>query len=535
MNLREDADGVTFDVLVQPRASRPRLGPVHGDRLKISVTAPPVDGEANAAVIELVARSLGVARGAVTVTSGAASRRKTLRVLGVGAAALLGALTLVTGCGQTGTISIEPVTAPGSTLLDDVEHVRLILSNPLTILEADRGPNGFDLALEVTAEGPSGSVLLEGYDASGDLIAYGRTPPLPIAAIDAAVTIYVGAPQSLDEAPITLGTARSEIGAALLDYGVLLAGGRDADGDPTRDLVVYNAYDHELQAGADLPEARAGVAVGAGITGYAYLFGGQDADGDPRGSLWRFDTTVAPAGTYVEASEDADLARAGVTMAPLGSDAFLVTGAPPALLEGLLLRASPIETPPELTGKVASVQRLDEPGAPVYTLIVGSGAGSTGIMRFTEGRFDEQTGGPADAERTGHGVVSTVSDEIIVVGGQDATGVLGSAIRCDPAARTYQAIPDLLATPRTDAAVAATAAYLVVAGGRDAAGDLVPDAEIFDLETLTRIATIPMLVPRANALAEPLPNQQVIIVGGVDAAGAPIDTLELYTPIPPEI
>ena len=82
-----EADGaVTFDVLVQPRASRARVGPVHDGRLKLAVTAPPVDGEANAAVIELVARALGVARGAVAVVTGASSRRKTLRVAGVTAA-----------------------------------------------------------------------------------------------------------------------------------------------------------------------------------------------------------------------------------------------------------------------------------------------------------------------------------------------------------------------------------------------------------------------------------------------------------------
>lgn len=82
-HVREDADGITVDLLVQPRASRDRLGPVHGDRVKVAVTAPPVDGEANAAVIEVVARALGVARGAVEVIAGAASRRKTVRVRGV--------------------------------------------------------------------------------------------------------------------------------------------------------------------------------------------------------------------------------------------------------------------------------------------------------------------------------------------------------------------------------------------------------------------------------------------------------------------
>ena len=88
MKLTEHAGTVTFDVLVQPRASRAKLGPVHDGRLKVSVTAPPVDGEANAAVIELLAKTLGVSRGAVEVIAGTSSRRKTVRIAGVAAAAI---------------------------------------------------------------------------------------------------------------------------------------------------------------------------------------------------------------------------------------------------------------------------------------------------------------------------------------------------------------------------------------------------------------------------------------------------------------
>ena len=88
MNLKEHDGAVTFDVLVQPRASRAKVGPLHDGRLMVAVTSPPVDGEANAAVIELIAKSLGVARGAVTVVAGASSRRKTVRIAGITAAAV---------------------------------------------------------------------------------------------------------------------------------------------------------------------------------------------------------------------------------------------------------------------------------------------------------------------------------------------------------------------------------------------------------------------------------------------------------------
>ena len=81
--LEQGDDAVTLDVLVQPRASRVQIGPLHDHRLKIAVTAPPVDGEANAAVVEVVAKALGIPKRAVEVIAGASSRRKTLRVTGV--------------------------------------------------------------------------------------------------------------------------------------------------------------------------------------------------------------------------------------------------------------------------------------------------------------------------------------------------------------------------------------------------------------------------------------------------------------------
>lgn len=84
----DEATGVTVDVLVQPRASRAKIGPVHDGRIKVSVTSPPVDGEANAAVIELFAKKLGVPKSAIEVIAGASSRRKRLRIAGTTRAAI---------------------------------------------------------------------------------------------------------------------------------------------------------------------------------------------------------------------------------------------------------------------------------------------------------------------------------------------------------------------------------------------------------------------------------------------------------------
>ncbi|MCP4449381.1 MAG: DUF167 domain-containing protein [Myxococcales bacterium] len=73
-------EGVRIALLVQPRASRVRFGPTHGDRLKVAITTAPVDGAANQAVVDLLAKTLGVAKRDISITAGHTSRRKTVEV-----------------------------------------------------------------------------------------------------------------------------------------------------------------------------------------------------------------------------------------------------------------------------------------------------------------------------------------------------------------------------------------------------------------------------------------------------------------------
>jgi uncharacterized protein len=68
---------------VQARASRDALAGAKGGALVVRVTAPPVQGEANAAVARLVGRALGVPPSAVVLVRGAAGREKLLRIAGV--------------------------------------------------------------------------------------------------------------------------------------------------------------------------------------------------------------------------------------------------------------------------------------------------------------------------------------------------------------------------------------------------------------------------------------------------------------------
>lgn len=76
--------GATFKVRVQPGAARNEIVGVQGDALKIKINAPPVKGKANKALIDFLAKELGVKRSEVEIVSGHMSRVKKIKVIGKG-------------------------------------------------------------------------------------------------------------------------------------------------------------------------------------------------------------------------------------------------------------------------------------------------------------------------------------------------------------------------------------------------------------------------------------------------------------------
>lgn len=77
---------------MQPRAAKTEIAGTHDGRPKIRLAAPPVDGAANAALVEFVAKRLKIAKSRVRVVGGLTSRRKLLEVEGIGADAVSEAL-----------------------------------------------------------------------------------------------------------------------------------------------------------------------------------------------------------------------------------------------------------------------------------------------------------------------------------------------------------------------------------------------------------------------------------------------------------
>lgn len=81
--VRENTKGISLAVKVQPRAQKNAVTGVVGESLKLALTAPPVEGRANEALVEFVAELFRIPRSSVTIASGLSSRNKVIRLTGV--------------------------------------------------------------------------------------------------------------------------------------------------------------------------------------------------------------------------------------------------------------------------------------------------------------------------------------------------------------------------------------------------------------------------------------------------------------------
>jgi uncharacterized protein (TIGR00251 family) len=83
LRVQRTSAGVRLSVRVQPRASGNSLAGIHGDALKVRLTAPPVDGAANAALVEFLSTTFGIPVRAITIVAGSSSRSKIVELDGI--------------------------------------------------------------------------------------------------------------------------------------------------------------------------------------------------------------------------------------------------------------------------------------------------------------------------------------------------------------------------------------------------------------------------------------------------------------------
>jgi hypothetical protein len=424
--------------------------------------------------------------------------------------ALVFATVAASACsGRVGTIDLSLTTAPGSTVLDAVQRLRITITNPLVVVESPRTANGFDIVLDVEAVGGAGQLIVEGFDAGDALIATGMSPPFAISAIDASVVIYVAAPLTIAPAPLKLPVARVGVSSTSLSYGFAIAGGEDEATMPSDSIFIYNAFDHSLLSGMPMPAVRAFQTMATSSNDGVLLFGGVDATGAATGTLWRFDSNARPNGGYQILEERPDLARSGTPAINIASELHVITGTPP--IELTFDTAVALTDPASLGGN-AAVAVIDGASIAVF--------GGDPVVRLRDGAYDSLA------------LSVDLDDSAVAIGGRIAF-VGGGAdtelavVDADTGAATFV---EVLSTVRHGAATAATDRFVVIAGGTDAADVTIATADILSAIDLSFVATIPCLA-RAGATALVLPNGQIAIVGGEPAN----DLLELFTPPPPTL
>lgn len=73
-------DDLLLWITVQPRASRNEIGDIHDQKLRIRLTAAPVDGKANQSLIKLLSKTFGVAASQILIEKGETSKTKRVRI-----------------------------------------------------------------------------------------------------------------------------------------------------------------------------------------------------------------------------------------------------------------------------------------------------------------------------------------------------------------------------------------------------------------------------------------------------------------------
>lgn len=94
LNIQLSDEGLRIEVKVQPRSSRNQISGVHDGALKVKLTAPPVEGEANQALINFFARLLKIPRKNIVLIRGETARTKLIEIRGLSKEKLLQTLGL---------------------------------------------------------------------------------------------------------------------------------------------------------------------------------------------------------------------------------------------------------------------------------------------------------------------------------------------------------------------------------------------------------------------------------------------------------
>ncbi len=407
----------------------------------------------------------------------------------------------------------EVIASPGSDLLDRIERLRVPGYRNATQYETVRGPDGLDLTIEIADFGDSGCgdpipTVVEGYDANGTLIANGELVFCRVARGRARGRVFLAPPNSITPAPAQLGVARSEVVGHAFGDTAVFAGGRAANGAVSDALDVYDACWHEVTT-ATLPFPRAGLSL-FDHNGISG-YGGTGPDGTPTASLVHF--TIAPDAsiTFDVLADFPGFERTGQRALGTGGGEVVITGDPPLSLDVNDTTVGIRPNTPPLSPNAAATW---DSSFPVVVGVINPGV--VDLIRFGD-TPPKQVSLPAGRDLAR--IIGRSGDVLEVVGGSETSLLEISASK----AMIYDVAENALDQPRFDASIGAESNATLVIGGVDANGAPIATAEY--LAGGTHIATT-AVTPRRHPVVVPLPAGQFAIAGGDDAT----DVIELFTP-----
>lgn len=141
---------------------------------------------------------------------------------------------------------------------------------------------------------------------------------------------------------------------------------------------------------------------------------------------------------------------------------------------------------------------------------------------------------------TGHAIAALSDGRVVVFGGRDGGGLVRGAaveVQSEGAGVSVRALPSAMNLPREQHAATrlsdALGALVLISGGRDAGGQLLAVPELYRplTDSFAPAAEVParLVVPRRDHQTARLADDSVLLVGGFDAAGAPVRGLEVFS------
>src|SRR6185369_6905124 len=330
-----------------------------------------------------------------------------------------------------------------------------------------------------------------------------------------------------------LSVARTGASATLMPDGrVLIAGGKDADGNALASAELFNA-DGTVSAAPTMSTARYGHSAIMLMDGYVLVAGGHTTAGGVTNTSELFDpltnTWQAVPGTMSDA-------RADFTMSQLQDGDVLIAGgdsgtAPISSVEKFSLVANGFQ----YFGTLATARKSH--AAAVLNdgrVLIAGGSGldsdNNAVALNSSELYDPTSNsivaGPSlTAARFAHTATTLIDGKVLLAGGNDGTNDLASAEIYDPAAGTITASASSLATARSHhtALLLPNNNSVLIAGGTSANQDL-NSTELYQSWNQAFIANAPMTAARNGAVSSPVATDGVALLAG----GSNQSSTELY-------